>query len=213
MAQVLGPLPPRPETQMGSPGSRLQPESSATLDVAVIRGPDEWREGLCHSSPSNHCRGPLTLEFRGPEGHVLLGESHPQLSDNYTHGTATVAAGPLVSKAVLGVRQRWHTRHSGSTALRQQTRTLVSWRLLEARAICLASFRASIRMMANSNSSCPVGGGEETAGRCVTMRANGSRTRTECVTDRCGDSYERRWVSALTSFTVTASADQKVICV
>lgn len=45
--------------------------------------------------------------------------------------------------------------------------TLVSWRLREARAICLASFRASIRMMANSNSSCPMGGCERPQGKCV----------------------------------------------
>lgn len=52
-----------------------------------------------------------------------------------------------------------HTTFSRGSARQQQTRTLVSWRLREARAICLASFRASIRMTANSNSSCPRGGG------------------------------------------------------
>lgn len=66
----------------------------------------------------------------------------------------------------------------GTTAPRQQTGTLASWRLREARAICLASFSASIRMMANSNSSCPAGRGEETTGRCVTTRGSSSHTPT-----------------------------------
>jgi hypothetical protein len=104
-----------------------------------------------------------------------------------------------------------HTAFPGGSTLQWQTGTLVSWRLREARAICLASFRASILMMASSNSSCPRGGVWATHSGMHQDRHNASHIQEMNVPHKCtmtGTQGEK--THARLSLTMNTSADHEI---
>lgn len=116
---------------------------------------------------------------------------------------ATLPAWPTVSKA-----RRSHGILEASR--QQQTSTLVSWRLQEARAICLASFRASIRMMANSNSSCQGGGCDQPQGKCVKTGQKRFHIQEMKGPRECVMTGTQRKHTLWLSCTINTSADHEI---